>query len=273
MGTRISLLVTVKAYPAISQKYGETVCVAGVRTDTSTPQWVRLFPVAFRDIPFQQRFKKYEHLSLEASRHRGDTRPETYRPNLDSLERGDFLDSKHSWEKRWQFIRPVMIGSMCEARQRQAQDGTSLAAFHPAEVLDLLIDDNATDWSPEKAAIVAQPSLLLPTKNGLEKIPYRFRYQYRCDEKRCKGHTQSMVDWELAESFRSWRERYEQSVLFEKIRQRFLEEMCGPKKETVFFVGNQHLHPTAFLVLGVFWPPVRDEQPPAEEGAPQSLPR
>src|SRR5713226_2623428 len=31
---RISLLVTVKAYPAISQKYGEVVCVAGIRTDT-----------------------------------------------------------------------------------------------------------------------------------------------------------------------------------------------------------------------------------------------
>jgi hypothetical protein len=67
-----------------------------------------------------------------------------------------------------------------------------------------------------------------------------------------------VIDWELAESYRSWRERYEQPVLLEKIRQRFLEEMCAETKDTVFFVGNMHQHPKSFLVLGVFWPPKSD---------------
>src|SRR5437879_1598199 len=53
----ISLVVTVKAYPAISQKHGEAVCVAGIRTD-SAPRWVRLWPVYFRDLPFSERFQK-----------------------------------------------------------------------------------------------------------------------------------------------------------------------------------------------------------------------
>jgi hypothetical protein len=78
---QISLLVTVKAYPAISQKYGEVVCVAGIRTDTPAPTWARLFPVPYRDIPFGQRFKKYQHISLEAEHHSGDKHPETFRPN------------------------------------------------------------------------------------------------------------------------------------------------------------------------------------------------
>jgi hypothetical protein len=34
----ISLLVTVKGYPAISKRYGEAVCVAGIRTDTPRPE-------------------------------------------------------------------------------------------------------------------------------------------------------------------------------------------------------------------------------------------
>lgn len=37
------ILVTVKTYPTLSQKYGETVCTAGVREDGS---WVRLYSVS-----------------------------------------------------------------------------------------------------------------------------------------------------------------------------------------------------------------------------------
>jgi hypothetical protein len=32
------------------------------------------------------------------------------------------------------------------------------------------------------------------------------------------------------------------------------------KRDTAFFVGNQHQHPTAFMVLGVWWPPKQPEQ-------------
>jgi hypothetical protein len=251
---RISLLVTVKAYPAISQKYGEVVCVAGIRTDTTVPTWVRLFPVPFRDIPFAQRFKKYQHISLEADRHTGDKRPETFRPNVDTLKLGEFVPSKKTWSDRKRFVEPMLVDSMCEVLGKQQRDGTSLAAIRPGEVLDLVVDDDIQEWDSTKSGVAAQPSLFFQGKQGLEQIPYRWRYHYRCSPT-CKGHTQSMIDWELSESYRSWRERYDAITLLDKIRQRFLDEMCSPQKETVFFVGNQHVHPRAFLVLGVFWPP------------------
>jgi hypothetical protein len=254
MSERVSLLVTVKAYPAISQKYGEVVCVAGVRTDTPAPEWVRLFPVAFRDMPFDQRFKKYQHVSVEAERHNGDKRPETYRPNVDTLQLGEVVPTKKRWEERRRFVAPLIIDSMCEVRRRQEADGTSLAAFRPAEVLDLLVDNDIDEWGSSKTGVAAQPSLFFQGKDGLEQIPYRWRYHYRCSPT-CKGHTQSMIDWELAASYRSWRERYDATTLLSKIRQRFLEEMCGATKDTIFFVGNQHAHPQSFLVLGIFWPP------------------
>ena len=38
------ILVTVKTYPTLSRKYGETVCTAGVREDGT---WVRIYPVDF----------------------------------------------------------------------------------------------------------------------------------------------------------------------------------------------------------------------------------
>lgn len=255
MGERISLLVNVKAYPAVSEKYGEVVCVAGIRTDVDEPTWVRLFPVGFRDMPFKQRFKKYQHISLEASRHGGDPRPESYRPNMDTIELGEIIDTKKMWEERRRYVEPLLVESMCAVQRQQGEDKASLAAFRPGEVLDLLVDTDEDAWTPDKQGIVSQPSLFMPTKRGLEKIPFRFRYRYRCSTAGCKTHTQSMIDWELAESYRSWRERYEQPVLLDMIRKRFLEEMCGEEKDTVFYVGNMHRHPKSFLVLGVFWPP------------------
>ena len=39
------ILVTVKTYPTLSRKYGETVCTAGIREDGT---WVRIYPVPFR---------------------------------------------------------------------------------------------------------------------------------------------------------------------------------------------------------------------------------
>jgi hypothetical protein len=251
---RISLLVTVKAYPAVSQKYGEVVCVAGIRTDTPQPEWARLYPVAFRDLPFAQRFKKYQEISLKAEKHSGDKRPETWRPNLDSLTVGRQLDSRNAWAKRRPFVEPLIVESMCDLRRRRETDGTSLGAFRPGSVDDFLIDTNVEEWGDSKAGVAAQPSLFFPTKDGLEQIPFRFRYQYRCSTPGCRGHTQSMIDWELAQSYRAWRERYDEGALLENLRKRFLEEMCGPGKDTVFFVGNQHQHPDGFLVLGVFWP-------------------
>jgi hypothetical protein len=133
VGLRISLLVTVKAYPALSQKYGEVVCVAGIRTDTEKPEWARLFPVGFRSMPFDRQFKKYQLITVEAVPHTGDKRPETLRPNVDSLEVGDFVPSTNGWAERRPFVEPLLVDSMC--------DGMSLAAFRPGEILDLVADD------------------------------------------------------------------------------------------------------------------------------------
>jgi len=60
-----TVLVTVKAYPAIGKKSGEAVCVAGVRLDRDVPEWIRLFPVGFRDLPRDKQFAKYQVVKLK----------------------------------------------------------------------------------------------------------------------------------------------------------------------------------------------------------------
>jgi hypothetical protein len=58
------------------------------------------------------------------------------------------------------------------------------------------------------------------------------------------------------EAYRRWRDKYEnQTVLLSKIRQKWLDELCSPKKDTYFYVGNIWQRPKQFMVLGVFYPP------------------
>src|SRR5689334_6880643 len=47
---RLRMLVTAKAAPNPSERYGETVCVSGLSTDPERPGWVRLYPINYHDL-------------------------------------------------------------------------------------------------------------------------------------------------------------------------------------------------------------------------------
>ena len=79
-------------------------------------------------------------------------------------------------------------------------------------MLDLLVDDDVEQWGAAKVDAAAQPTLFFQGKQSLEQVPYRWQYHYRCSSS-CAGHKQSMIDWELSESWRRWRERYDRDVL------------------------------------------------------------
>lgn len=265
----IEFLPLVKAYPALSKTYGEVSCIAGVHVDAPAgPSWIRLYPVPFRALDSDRQFAKYQPIRVEVGTHRGDRRPETRRPNRDSVELiGPPISTKNAWNQRRRFVEPLMAASMCELIRRQRQDGTSLGVFRPALVDDIVIEP--ADVEQEKVEIArawaAQGSLLDGLaaeekghqRTALELMPWKFRYHYFCAEEGCSGHTQSIVDWEIATYYRrirrhdDWRER---------LRAKWIGELCAADRDTAFFVGNMHQYPANFLVLGVWWPPRQPEQ-------------
>ncbi len=264
----IEFIPLVKAYPALSRKYGEVSCVAGVEMAATGPRWIRLYPVPFRSLDDDKRFSKYQPVRLRVSTHRGDLRLETRRPDLDSIELlGSPLSSRKAWAQRRRFVEPLMVASMCEVARRQRRDGVSLAVFRPGRVVDLKIEKASVDQAKRQIAKAwsAQTSLLdgLGTDERtnqvrvLERTPWTFKYRYECDETGCRTHTQSLIDWEIAQFYRrvrhfdDWRER---------VKRRWLEEVCGTDRDTAFFVGNMHQRPMSFLVLGVWWPPRQPER-------------
>ena len=83
---RLRVLITVKAAPNPSEKYGETVCVAGYNMDIEAPGWIRLYPINFRELTPCESFKKYDVVEVDAVPARQDPRSESWRPRMNTLQ-------------------------------------------------------------------------------------------------------------------------------------------------------------------------------------------
>jgi hypothetical protein len=93
----IEFLPLVKAYPALSRRYGEVSCIAGL--DMKTSEWIRLYPVPFRTLEDAQKFRKYEPIRARVQRPRDDRRPESWRVDAESIEViGHVLGPEHGWK-------------------------------------------------------------------------------------------------------------------------------------------------------------------------------
>lgn len=268
MDEQMQVLVTVKAYPQPSRTYGETVCVAGVRVDVAVPSWIRLYPVAYRELAFADRFRKYQLMNLRAFRSSSDQRPESYKPNIPSAQLGEFVGTNRNWQARWQYLDSLAgATTACELYARQGEPrAPSLGLIKPRTVERLEIEPNDA-FSADKQALAdlaAAGDLFTEQRAALEPAPYRLRYHYHCMEQRCRGHRQTLIDWEAGQAARKWGDsgRPAQEVT-DMLRRKFLDELCNPSRDTYFFLGNQHQHPSSFLVLGVFWPPSGSRPQPA----------
>ena len=144
---------------------------------------------------------------------------------------------------------------MCELYRgrKGGKDGPSLGVVKPRRVVDLVMRAREP-WSASQKAKLAQGSLF-NTKRALEQPAHAFAYHWFCEDERCNGHTQSIADWELGEMCRRCEREGEDVVA--NVRAKWLTEICAEDRETMFFVGDQHLHPGAFMVLGTFWPKYR----------------
>ena len=96
------VLITVKTYPTLSRRYGETVCTAGIREDGS---WIRMYPVPFRRLSETEQDSKFDWVDCRLQRHTADPRPETFRP-VDSTELRavGHVDTHDSWRDRRRLV-------------------------------------------------------------------------------------------------------------------------------------------------------------------------
>ncbi|MCX6646109.1 MAG: hypothetical protein NTY09_07115 [bacterium] len=255
---KLKVLITVKTYPIPSEKYDELVCTAGV---TEVGDFVRLYPINFRDLPFSQQYKKYQWIEVMAEKHKGrDVRKESYRPDCDSIQiLGEPIQTKDNWAKRAQYALARKARSIEDLIEQQQVNKTSLGVFKPREINNLIVTPDDPEWKPNFKAALQQARLWetrTVSKEPPRKVPFKFHYLFICDDPQCKGNHKMMIeDWEVGALF--WRlvdKGYSQTDAAKKVRDKFLNELCGPEKDSHFFVGTILTHPKSWVVLGVFWP-------------------
>jgi len=254
---RMTVLIVVKAAPNPSERYGETVCVAGIRLDPDSQGWVRLYPINFRELDQDSSFKKYDVVSLEAIPSRGDSRTESWRPRMGTLVKQSHLTG---WARRAPYVVDHIAESMCAvlARVRDSPPGQSLAAIRPARVTGLDIEPHP-GWTPEEQAKINSylgqlelPGLGLGLRTALEAPRFKGWYKYACSSS-CPGHRQGIYDWEWVALQRKLGPRSDDD-LKAALREKFFTMMCAPERDLLLFVGNQAKRQQVFMVLGAFYP-------------------
>jgi len=257
----LQVLVTVKTYPIPSEEYDELVCTAGV---TETGDFVRLYPINFRDLPYSQQYKKYQWISVRVEKHKGrDARRESFRPDCDTLKLlGEPIPTKRgNWSSRARYALAKKAASMEDLHDRQEADKTSLGVFKPKKVHDLIITPDDPDWKAGFKAALRQARLWENRTKSLEpprKVPFKFQYKFDCDDHRCNGHQMMIEDWEVGALYWNLVDKgASPEEAAQKVRQKYLCELCGPTKDTHFFVGTILAHPKSWVVIGVFWPEIQ----------------
>ena len=262
---KLKVLITVKTYPIPSKKYDELVCTAGV---TETGEFIRLYPINFRELPYTQQYKKYQWIEVMAEKYQGrDVRKESYRPLCDSIKTlGEPIPStRDNWSERARYVLKEKARSMEDLYEQQIKDLTSLGIFKPKKVNDLVISPDETEWSSKFLHALKQQRLfeyrqktLLPPR----KVPFKFHYCFECDDSRCKGQHKMMIeDWEVGALF--WKmvdKGCSHKEASQKVRDKFLNDLCGTDKDTYFYVGTILSHPKTWVVIGIFYPKIKSQK-------------
>lgn len=265
----MKVLITVKTYPAISVKYGETVCTAGI---TEEGKWIRIYPLPFRKIDYNNRFKKYEWIELELIRNTKDFRPESYRPknfqNIQSL--GEIKPDGNTWEERRKFVLKNVYTNL-STLIRDAKDKSkiiSLAVFKPNKILDFKIEEVSRNWDTKKVRALemenAQGNLFqnededdIEAFEVVDKVPYKFSFVFQDDSG--KESTLMIEDWETGMLYWNSLKRYDgdENKACEDVKKKYFDDFAKTK-DYYFYLGTTKLHhytaPNPFVIIGDFRP-------------------
>lgn len=263
------VLILVKTYPAISTKYGETVCTAGI---TEEGEWIRIYPIPFRKIDFNKRYKKYDWIELDLAKNTKDFRPESYRPlDPNQINQVGHIDTdRNTWDARRSFVLKNVYTDMAKLIEdaKNKEKCTSLAVFKPARILDFTYEKTESFWDPKKIKALesehSQGSLFetndlddITEFEVVDKVPYRFKFRFQ-DEVGKESHLM-IEDWETGMLYWNSLNRHEgnESKACDDVYKTYFEDFAKTK-DYYFILGttlkHHHVSKNPFVIIGDFRP-------------------
>jgi hypothetical protein len=256
------ILITVKTYPTLSRKYGETVCTAGLREDGT---WIRLYPVPFRRLDEAEQYKKYDWIECRLRRHVTDPRPETFRPvDENELQPVAHIDTADNWRERRRLLLQTARVYDCldELIMGAKANEVSLAVFKPTKILDFVWEQDTREWDPAKLREMREQTNQLDlfadnswrkTFQIIPKLPYSFSYRFA--DAVGKSSELQVLDWETGALYWNCLRAVDgnESKALAKVRQKYFDQFL--KTDLHFFLGTtQQFHfvaPNPWVIIGV----------------------
>ena len=152
MMERKKVYITVKTYPTLSEKYDELVCTAGICEDGS---WIRLYPLPFRKLEIEQKYKKWQWVEVDVERNTSDFRPESHKVlNIDNLKIIPNKSDKVNWDERKQIIFKSEKAFTNKAEiitlTKTNPPGRTLLTFKPSKILKFYTKPTEREWPKDK---------------------------------------------------------------------------------------------------------------------------
>jgi hypothetical protein len=259
---RERILVTVKTYPTLSRKHGETVCTAGIREDGS---WVRVYPVPFRRLGEKEQYGKFDWVECDLRKSTKDPRPETYHPtDVCSFRVVGHSDTRGHWRERRQILlHASRVHTSMKALIAAAKaNELSLAVFKPTHVTGFTWEEEEREWNPDKVRemrnLTSQGGLFAEdawrkTFRLIPKLPYSF--SYRLEDAEGRVSELQILDWEIGALY--WnclrRANGDEKTALAKVREKYWDRFLTT--DLHFFLGTtQQFHlraPNPWVIVGV----------------------
>lgn len=271
---RERVLICVKTYPTLSEKYDELVCTAGIKEDGS---WIRIYPVPFRKLNYAKQYSKWQWIELDLIRNTKDLRPESFRPNLDfPITLLGRVGTEKSWAERKKLVLRNVKTNMTEliAEAKDSSKRTSLAILKPSKVLDFICRPCEREWDKSKLDAVRthQEQLDLFEKEEVttifqlvQKIPYEFSYVFETEDG--VRRTLMIEDWEIGMLYLNSLKAAggNEAIACQKVKEKYFDDFVN-NKDLYFFLGTtlkfHNIAPNPFIIIGAFYPPKQKTEEP-----------
>lgn len=254
------VFITVKTYPTLSAKYGELVCTAGFTRDG---RFIRIYPIPFRKLEKELRYKKYQWVTFDIERNTNDPRPDSFRiVNPESIELGEIFNTDcGTWHRRKEIILNNVYTNINKliTDAKDKRKITSLAVFKPKKIIDFKVEETEREWDKEKLELIKSQGDLFEkdTFDIVDKVPYKFSYIFTDDEDRESKLMNE--DWELGQLYWNCLKSSggNEKLACKKVVEKYFDDFAKTK-DLYFYLGTLRIHhfraKNPFVIIGTIYP-------------------
>lgn len=243
--TTQKLYVLVKAYPQPSDKYGVTVCCAGI---TPEGRFLRLYPIPYRDLKPEQQFNRFDYVEMSLWKSETDTRPESFKVDPDSIKihkKGNKLP-KLEKVKLW---LPFVAESFAQLKDDNLEKKQSLGIVRPDEGSISFTYKPIMEQSDEDQSYANQCYKQMSLFNDVPlthlKADYCFSYKFTSNK---IPHEMKIHDWEVQATYYNYKKKYGIDTL---LKMKEVYEKTMPSQNIHLIMGTAKARPWQFMIIGV----------------------